>query len=728
MRDVVLILLRHTALLAAATASAANGTTDAAASSPPPRIFHWVGMYSANSGNSDPDNFTLADYNPVPFLWRYDPTVDGVPSARARFTYEWQQRGATAAPPSAWRAFLVYQDAATVIGGNPADANDIANTLQWLQRQGYPLDYVFADLEGYYPDGDWRNTYALINQVRGTPIGARTRIGNFGWWPGPVNLSADYPKYADHRTVAQQYVMPASNGLAGLTVAMPVAYAMQAYELHADDASWGASWWSSAALPSALIGSLTYNQRAAIGRSYLSPNQRAGMFYAPLEQVSLAKRSLPAGHQLIPWVSAFQSSTQVPALQPGMVPTLEDNEVLLEHLRLRGIDGYYAFGFDQVPVNEGTYADGSELMAPAFRTYVAAMAKTWHAMDWFFALPTEVGAVSADRPLNLLTFKNTGGTYADPGGHSGGIEWSAYQRGNRVLAVVSNLGNGAQAANGTGTGATGNWGSVFVALGSNLPSQSPLIPPGNHLVLQYLTNPVRLSSSGLHRGSTLGRAQGWHSSGGALRVARASGSGDGRATVVAIQGTSTIAWVANAQTANPGGIGGTANDTMVYTCRLYTGWSGEGSASFGPVVGGGSSLPMSEARRGPTVWVTVAGAHGGWGFGRDLTTGAAYSATNSLPAANTWYQIAMRVNPATNQATIYIRDLTNGGGWVLLQFPGAVTTLPAELAPDTNSPSLYDGFGISGPSGAQFDGIGAELYPYPESPASTFRSVDSERP
>jgi hypothetical protein len=348
------------------------------------------------------------------------------------------------------------------------------------------------------------------------------------------------------------------------------------------------------------------------------------------------------------------------------------------------------------------------------------MATTWHAMDWFFALPTQVGSIAADGPLNLLTFKNTGGTYADPGGRNGGIEWSGYQRGNRLLVIVSNLGNGAQAATGAGVGANGNWGSVLASLGGNLPSQSPVVPPGNHLVLQYLTNPTSVGFAGFAQGSRLGTGQGWHNRGATLQVTTAGGSGDGGAAVLAITGTSGVGWVANPQTANPGGIGTTANDSMVYTCKLYTGWSGNGSASFAPVVGGGSTVPVGTAQQGPTLWANVGGSANSWAFGSNFSGGGTYSATNFPPTANTWYQVAMIVDPSTNMVNVYVQNLTTASGWVLLEFSGGLTTLPAGLVPGTQSPSLYNGFEISGPPGAQFDALGAELYAYPASPASTY--------
>jgi hypothetical protein len=676
-------------------------------------------MYSSNSGNTDADVNASPGFNPVPFLWRFDPMTDGIPSPRARNTYLWQQAGATASPPSAWRAFFAYQDAATVVGGNPANAHDIANTLAWFQVQHYPLDDVFADFEG--TSDDWSNISDLVDQVRNSPAGADARIGNYAWFPGPINLGADYPHFADLRVQSAEYATKASNGMAGLNVAMPAGYALQAYIIHADDAySWGAGWWTNSLLPASAIPLLTYNQQAAIGTAYLSPNERSGMFYGPLEQVSAARRSLPDGQQLIPWVSPFQVGNGLPALQPGQVPTAADNRAFLEHCRLRGADGFAAFGYDGIPAYVGTYSDNTTYTVDAYHAYATDMAATWHSMDWFFALPTVVGAITADRPLNLYTFKNTGGTYVDPGGRNGGIEWSGYQRGNRILALISNLGNGAQAATGTGAGNNGNWQSVFTSLGAALPKQSPVVPAGNHNVVQYLTNPALTDFNAYGANTVLGTDEGWHVSAANFVVKPAAGTGDGSNRVVAIVGRAAIAWFANATTANPGGIGATANDTMMYSFKLFTGWSGTGSAAFAPVVGSGSSVPVTPHHDGPTLWVYTGDTQNYWAFGSNYASGGPSHATNVIPTANTWYQIKMILDPSTDLATIHVLNLSAGNGtWQLLQF-GASTSVGAGLIPGEESPSLYNGYQISGSPGAQFDDISAELYPYPTSPHSTY--------
>lgn len=718
-----------TRALALACFVAASGYMSNALAQSAPRMFEWAGMYSPNSGNFNQDVKTYFGFNPVPMLWRLDPMANATPSSRARNTYLFQETGATASIPTAWHAFLVYQDAAVAVGGNPIDTNDIANTLAWFENQNFVLDYAFADFEGYYPDGDWSNTFNLINQVRESSVGAATGIGNYDWFPGPINLGADYPWYADRRTASAYYPTNASNGLPGLTVAMPVGYALQSYLIHAyDTSSWGAGWWASTSLPMSLVSALTYNQQAAIGSAYLSPNERAGMFYGPLEQVSSAKRNLPAGQQLIPWVSAFQSVTGVPQLLPGQVPTAQDNEAFLEHCRLRGADGFYAFGFDGEPAYSGTYTDGTTFTVASLHAYAADMATTWKSMDWFFELPTQVGTITADGPLNLNTFKNTGGTYVDPGGRNGGIEWSAYQRGNRILAVISNLGNGAQAAAGPGAGNNGNWQSVFNALSMRLPPESPVVPAGNHLVMQFLTNPALTDFSAYGLGTVLGAAQGWHASAGDFVIKAAAGSGDGGDQVVSVANGAAVAWLANSTTANPGGIGATASDTMMYSFRVFTGWSGSGSASFAPVVGSGSGVPVPSQQNGPTLWVFTGGAQNYWGFGTNYASGGPYHSTNFPPAPNTWYEVEMIVNPATDLATIYVMNLTAGNGtWTLLQF-GPESALSAGLIPAEESPSLYNGFQISGSAGAQFDQMSAQIYSYPATPLSSYSPAPAAPP
>jgi hypothetical protein len=685
-------------------------------------LFHGGALFSRDAGNTDQSLATLPGFNSVPYLWHFDPMTNGIPSPRSRNTYVFQEKGALANPRTAWRSFYVYQDAAVVIGGNSIDANDIADTIAWFQGQSYPIDYVFADLEGYYPDGDWSNTLNLIDQLRDSSQGANARIGNYQMYAGPAYLGTDYPYFSDRRVASANYLTNASNGMAGLTVSMPDAYAQSAYSLHADSSNWPANWWTQTGLPSdpaSLASLLTYNQIAAIGAVYASPNERAGMFYAPLEEVSLAKRNLPAGHQLIPWIAAFIPNGGVPALSPGQAPTPQDNEALLEHLRLRGIDGFYAFSL-QVPAYTGTYSDGTTFTVVSDSVYAADMQRIWKNMDWFFSLPAQVGTVESNAPLNLFTFKNTGGTYADPNGQNGGIEWSAYQRGNRVLAVISNLGNGAQAASGAGTGNNGNWTSVFTALGANLPAQSPSVPAGNHLVVEYLTNPTEMSFNAYPANTALGTAQGWHDSATDFVTESAAGSGDGVGQVITIRGGTAIAWVSNTSTANPGGIGATANDRMLYSFKVFTGWSGSGSASFAPVLGTGSAVPVPAQQNGPTFWVFAGGANKYFALGSSYSAGPTYQSTTVVPAMNTWYAVQLIVDPSADSATAYVMNLTSGGAWVQLQFGNSQTSVPAGLVQGQNSPSLYNGFQISGSAGAQFDAFAANLYPYPPSPVSSY--------
>src|SRR6516162_4465414 len=92
-------------------------------------ILHSGALYSPDSGSTDEILATFAGFSAVPYLCRFDPMTNGVPSPRARNTYMDQQAGALAGTPNAWRSFFAWQDAAVVQGGNPIDARDIANTL-----------------------------------------------------------------------------------------------------------------------------------------------------------------------------------------------------------------------------------------------------------------------------------------------------------------------------------------------------------------------------------------------------------------------------------------------------------------------------------------------------------------------------------------------------------------------------------------------------------------------
>ena len=694
----------------------------------PPLMFQSSGFYDA--GSRTPDRSLVADpaFNPVPALWHFDPMSNGIPSLNAANTYSSQARHPATGAPPAWRAFYATEDAAPVVGGYAINANDIANTLAWFGTQHYTLDYVFDDFEG--STDDWSNISNLINQVRTSAAGASAQIGSYGRFSGAVELAQPHPNAVDHRVESANYAATASSGAPGLTVVMPACYPYQTYTSHADDSySWGPDWWTqrsgfSAADQAALAQLMTYNQQAAIAAAYMSPNERAALFYAPLEEFSEAKRNLPADQQIIPWVAAYVPWQSSPALQPGQAPTEQDSEALLEHFRLRGADGFYAFGDDEATGLTGTYADGTTFYIDSYHAYSADMASTWHSMDWFFALPHKVGTVLANGPLNLDTFKNTGGTYADPNGMNGGIEWSAYQRGNRILAVISNLGNGDQAAGGDGTGNAGNWQSVLATFGAGVPAGSPIVPKGNHLIVQYLSNAVEPDFGAFAPNTVLGTAQGWHVSAADFVITAPAGGGDGN-SVVSIRNGSAIAWFADASTANPGGIGTTSNDRMMYSFNVYTGWSGSGSASFAPVVGSGSAVPVPAQQNGPTLWVFTGGTNNYWAFGGNYASGGPYHATNVTPLANTWYSVEMIVDPASDLATVYVSRF--GTGWTLLQFEdttgeqgGKLASVNAGLIAGEESPSLYDGYQLEGSAGAQFDGIAAQLYPYPTQPLSSF--------
>ena len=139
------------------------------------------------------------------------------------------------------------------------------------------------------------------------------------------------------------------------------------------------------------------------------------------------------------------SATLLPnggTVSAGQYPTEADYQALVMHFRLRGADG-------TTPSMEATASPPPPSGTWTIRPTATTRSTAWTSLDWFFNLPTSVvtsgGTITADTPLNLVTFKNCNGTYVDPNGLNGGIEWSAYQRGNRIVAIVSNLGNGNEA-------------------------------------------------------------------------------------------------------------------------------------------------------------------------------------------------------------------------------------------------------------------------------------------
>ncbi len=145
----------------------------------------------------------------------------------------------------------------------------------------------------------------------------------------------------------------------------------------------------------------------------VAPNKRSALFWAPLEQISAVKLALPAGHQLIPFVTDFVAIEHLsgyPDTYDAPPPPPEDNVALLQHARLRGANGYYLY----------STAEPSDM-----EQYRGDMLQAWGSLDWLFA----GGPTSTI--LNLATDK------------ASGLQWSGAVTDNGAAILVSNLGNAA---------------------------------------------------------------------------------------------------------------------------------------------------------------------------------------------------------------------------------------------------------------------------------------------
>lgn len=249
----------------------------------------------------------------------------------------------------------------------------LQTVMDYRHAAGGRLDFVFMDFEPTGSTSTNAEVSKVVELVRGYSDSNinQARMGNYAYSPGAYNGTGNF------------YLS------SGLNVAMPQMYAYSYYTY--------------------LYG----------GSSYGDPNNRSALFNAPLELVSRGARGLPEGHLLIPFVAGFDDrdgGTVAP-------PPHEDTEALLQHIRLRGADGYYLYrsldtSWYAPAVPDDTY--GNENL----RDHMLA---AWHELDWLFD-----GVDKADVDvLNLATRT------------AAGLEWSGVVTSNGVAILVSYLGNGA---------------------------------------------------------------------------------------------------------------------------------------------------------------------------------------------------------------------------------------------------------------------------------------------
>lgn len=267
---------------------------------------------------------------------------------------------------------LMLRDDTAPLDGT-TDPFALLTYISWSQK----VDYVFTDFETATRFDNVLATIALVKNADEVHV-ASARHGSYAFYPGPYDPAFAYPTQAFREEESAFYLT------SGLTVAMPDAYSYAFQADHTVPGIWGRN---------------------------VAPNVRSALFWSPLERVSITRKALPEGHQLVPWVASFIPDADFQWVQP---PPKEDGKAVIQHMRLRGADGYFLLQslIPDVYSNEELRAD---------------FLQAWHDVDWLFDLKLPVTF------HNLETSKTTG------------VQWSAATVGDAAAgataAIVTNLGN-----------------------------------------------------------------------------------------------------------------------------------------------------------------------------------------------------------------------------------------------------------------------------------------------
>lgn len=293
---------------------------------------------------------------------------------------------------------------------NPIDGTTDMYALSTVMGYIPRLNIAFADFEGASQNAE---TLEMISQIRSNtnPDINSAYVCNYADYPGTPDNSTELGPSGANRSAKSTFY-----STSGTNVANPNCYPYESFETHTWASYWGAT---------------------------VSPSKRSALFWAPLERFCVAKRNLPSGHLLIPWTARFISYNNYTA----PVPTREDVRALIQHMRLRGADGYYRLG--------GTFSDAGTTVPAEDTENRMDMLNAWRSLDKVFA---GAGAVTI---LNLNTNK------------TGGLEWSGVQHGSKVAILISNLGNSAA--------------SIDLPPGYGLPANSDVIAAGQHQLKIYTT-------------------------------------------------------------------------------------------------------------------------------------------------------------------------------------------------------------------------------------------------
>jgi hypothetical protein len=312
--------------------------------------------------------------------------------------------------------------------GRATHPEALAEALDALPK----LDYLIMDLEWFGDESGYeivrRNSEEIVRMVRSHPNPkiSGAFIGNYNDSPNARDEAAIWARnkdrtqirYADHDPFDKQAFYHNN-----FNMAMPQAYPLEIYSVHSED-------W--------------------VDRGNATPNDRAAIFWAPLERVSAAARELPAGHVMVPWISNYVATPHSPSLYHAPPPTWEDIEALTLHIRLRGARSFVIW----------TSSDGTTHHPDIdYQLYRETAIGAWRTLDDLFSRTRTVEIV------NLETEKTSP------------VQWSAVRAGDTLQVLVSNLDETESHA-------------CPLPLIGGVPAMSPPVGPGEHLMLTYEIEPA----------------------------------------------------------------------------------------------------------------------------------------------------------------------------------------------------------------------------------------------
>lgn len=364
------------------------------------------------------ENATFPQLIPLP-----DPDATGhSPNDPAMYTM-WSSRS-TAGKPNA-----LYLESSTA-----TSSSTVLSNLAAMPAPQPTLQFCHMDFEGKVGDPLFANVARVSAVVHSSTLSANALVGNYAFYPGATDTSAPYPSSSDRSAYDAFY----NSGTSGLNIAEPNCYIYSYYMQHTSGYTWGTN---------------------------IAPNMRSALFWAPLEKLSVAKRSLPAGHLLLPFTCAFVAEGGYNAVPLSQ----DDTMVLMQHFRMRGANGFIQWRCSYIePAVTGTDPRPAGVIPAGSWVYPSTDGGTYtndmnleDSFDAWGQLDDVFDGSLVKSFLNLATSKTTG------------LQWSGVRNGDLVTTLVSNLGN-----SGTSASYPGGWG--------DLPAASDVVTTGTHQFFNYI--------------------------------------------------------------------------------------------------------------------------------------------------------------------------------------------------------------------------------------------------